>query len=212
MHRWFRFCAFFALMNASLTAIPGGICRANEPNNNVPLAEDMPTPGKHQLRPTPLQIAQHRIERLAKKLEEQKAEIASLKQAAESHAEKSARKIAELEEKLAASHGHVATLEGQLNELKERFEKLIAAAPRALPAHAAPAEKKAPEAVPEPPPSIEGHDGPVHVVKKGDNLISIARKYGTTAAAIMEKNKIKDERKLQIGQTLAIPAPPKAEN
>jgi len=197
MHRWFRFCAFFALMNASITAIPSGSCRANEPNSEVPLAEDMPTPGKHQLKPTPFQIAQHRIERLAKKLEQLQSEVAAVKQAAETQLAERDRKITALEEKLASSQGQITTLEGQIAELQNRLEKLASATP------ARKAEEAPPKAIPVP--TIEGHDGPVHVVRKGENLISIARRYGTTAAAIMEKNQIKDERRLQIGQALAIP-------
>jgi len=201
MHRWFRFCAFFALMNALPTAIPSGSCRANEPASEVPLAEDMPTPGKHQLKPTPFQIAQHRIERLAKKLEQLQAEIAAYKQTAEAQLAERDQKIAGLEEKLAASQAQIATLEGQIAELNSRLERVASTAPSALPVRKG--EEAPPRAIPVP--TIEGHDGPVHVVKKGENLISIARRYGTTAAAIMEKNNIKDERRLQIGQALAIP-------
>lgn len=45
----------------------------------------------------------------------------------------------------------------------------------------------------------------IYVVKKGDNLLSIAKQYGVTAEAIQEANGILDPRRLQIGQELVIP-------
>jgi LysM repeat protein len=61
--------------------------------------------------------------------------------------------------------------------------------PKALPAPAAPAEPA----------------GPVHIVTKGETLTSIARRYKVTVPQLLKVNKIADERKLQIGQTLALP-------
>jgi LysM repeat protein len=43
-----------------------------------------------------------------------------------------------------------------------------------------------------------------HVVKKGDTLTSIARKYSTTVQKIKTKNKLKSDN-LQIGQKLTMP-------
>ncbi len=43
-----------------------------------------------------------------------------------------------------------------------------------------------------------------HTVKSGETLGAIALKYGTSVRAIMEKNSIKDARKLRVGQTLVI--------
>ena len=43
-----------------------------------------------------------------------------------------------------------------------------------------------------------------HVVKSGETLGAIALKYGTSVKAIMEKNSIKDARKLRVGQKLVI--------
>lgn len=53
-------------------------------------------------------------------------------------------------------------------------------------------------------PSAEG-GGLTHVVAKGDTLISIAKHYKVSVADLLKMNKITDERKLQIGQTLIIP-------
>jgi murein DD-endopeptidase MepM/ murein hydrolase activator NlpD len=44
--------------------------------------------------------------------------------------------------------------------------------------------------------------GRIHVVKKGDTLSAIARKYGTTTKALCQKNGIKSTSKLRLGQKL----------
>jgi LysM repeat protein len=48
------------------------------------------------------------------------------------------------------------------------------------------------------------------VVAKGETLTSIARQYKVSVAELLQANKIVDDRKLQIGQTLVIPS--KSEN
>ena len=76
-----------------------------------------------------------------------------------------------------------------------------AAAVPATPARPAPApEPEIPraEAVP---PSIQ------HVVAKGETLTSIAKLYNIPLADLQKLNKITNDRKLQIGQTLNVPAP-----
>ncbi len=45
----------------------------------------------------------------------------------------------------------------------------------------------------------------IYVIKKGDTLIPIARKFGVTVAAIQEANGITDPRRLRIGQEIIIP-------
>ena len=47
--------------------------------------------------------------------------------------------------------------------------------------------------------------GPVHIVTKGETLTAIARHYRITVPDLLKVNKIADVRKLQIGQTLALP-------
>ena len=42
----------------------------------------------------------------------------------------------------------------------------------------------------------------VHVVRKGDTLFSIAKKYGTTVQSLSQKNKLKSKTKLQPGQKI----------
>jgi LysM repeat protein len=66
------------------------------------------------------------------------------------------------------------------------------------PAPAAPKPLPAAEAAP-------SSSGKVHVVAKGDNPYSIAKKFQVTQASLMKANNIDDPRKLQIGQKLVIP-------
>jgi LysM repeat protein len=70
--------------------------------------------------------------------------------------------------------------------------------PKALPVAPAGAQTAA-ESASTPP------TGPVHVVVKGETLTAIARRYKVTIPELMKVNKITDARKLQIGQTLALP-------
>ncbi len=48
--------------------------------------------------------------------------------------------------------------------------------------------------------------GTKHVVAKGETLTSIAKHYNISIADLKNANKIENERKLQIGQILTIPA------
>jgi len=47
--------------------------------------------------------------------------------------------------------------------------------------------------------------GPVHIVTKGETLTAIAKRYKVTVPELLKVNKIADVRKLQIGQTVALP-------
>ncbi|MFO7177587.1 MAG: LysM peptidoglycan-binding domain-containing protein [Pseudomonadota bacterium] len=47
--------------------------------------------------------------------------------------------------------------------------------------------------------------GRVHVVKKGDTLIGIAKRYGVTVEAIARQNGFGNQRAIRIGETLRIP-------
>ena len=64
--------------------------------------------------------------------------------------------------------------------------------PKAIPAEAAETAAATPS-------------GPVHVVTKGETLTAIAKRYKVTVPDLLKVNKIADVRKLQIGQTLALP-------
>lgn len=94
----------------------------------------------------------------------------------------------------------------KLEQLDQRVARLSAAlegrpasAPAAVPAHAA-GEFQVPAEAPE--------DGLArHVIVKGENLTTIAKKHGLTPEELQQANKITDPKKLQIGQTLIIPKP-----
>jgi LysM repeat protein len=75
----------------------------------------------------------------------------------------------------------------------------------ASPAGTAPAPKapKAPKAVAVDEAASPG--GPVHIVTKGETLTAIAKAYKVRVADLLKVNKITDVRKLQIGQSLALP-------
>jgi LysM repeat protein len=55
------------------------------------------------------------------------------------------------------------------------------------------------------PAAPQAESGKVHIVAKGENPFSIAKKYNTTQAALMKANNINDPRTLQIGQKLVLP-------
>jgi LysM repeat protein len=74
--------------------------------------------------------------------------------------------------------------------------------PKSTPPPAASAEIPKAEAVPA---------GPQHTVAKGETLTSIAKHYNITSTDLQKANKVVDDRKLQIGQVLTIPASKTAE-
>ena len=213
MHRWFRFCAGFALMAfvqpAGAQSAPG-------------TAEEIPV-SKHQLKPTPTQIVQHNLELQGKRLQEASAQLESQGKQLEAQA----RQIEELVRLATLQTRQIETLNGDLNRLTSVLmargsENLpppaatpAAPAPVAHPAPAAAEAVKAAEPVATEPETGTAPDGtPTHVVKRGENLIAIARQHGTSVSELLKLNKIEDERKLQIGQTLLLPkpAPPKTES
>jgi LysM repeat protein len=51
----------------------------------------------------------------------------------------------------------------------------------------------------------QGSADKTHVVAKGDNPYSLAKRYNITQVALMKANNIDDPKKLKIGQTLIIP-------
>jgi LysM repeat protein len=73
-----------------------------------------------------------------------------------------------------------------------------------IPAHPE-ADTASPKALPVEPTATAAPAGPVHVVAKGETLTAIAKRYKLTVPDLLKVNKISDVRKLQIGQTLALP-------
>lgn len=56
------------------------------------------------------------------------------------------------------------------------------------------------------PPTAPAVPGPKHTVAKGETLTSIAKRYNIPIPELQKANNIKDDRKLQIGQVLTLPA------
>ena len=123
--------------------------------------------------------------------------------------------VHELRRDLQLQTRKIEVLSQQITELTRIIQTHDAAQPSPVPA---PPSPPAPVAVapatgskpaPEPeipkaeavPPSIQ------HVVEKGETLTSIAKHYNIPLADLQKLNKITNERKLQIGQTLKVPAP-----
>jgi LysM repeat protein len=97
----------------------------------------------------------------------------------------------------------------QVSKLSQNFD----APPKATPAEAPPSPEGAPASTAGASPPAEGAKadaapaGPRHTVAKGETLTSIAKRYNIPVAELQNANGIKDDRKLQIGQVLSIPAP-----
>jgi len=53
--------------------------------------------------------------------------------------------------------------------------------------------------------SSGGGGGSVYVVRRGDNLASIARRYGTTVAALVSANGLRNANVIYVGQRLRVP-------
>ena len=56
------------------------------------------------------------------------------------------------------------------------------------------------------PKSSVADSGKIYVVAKGDNPVTIARKFKVSYDSLLELNHIDDPKKLKIGQKLSIPA------
>jgi len=66
-------------------------------------------------------------------------------------------------------------------------------------------------AVPPEPVVQSGGDPPRHVVRRGETLSMIARRYGVTAREIQKANRISNPNRISKGQTLVIPVPQRPE-
>ena len=92
----------------------------------------------------------------------------------------------------------------QIETLNEDINRLSAALqeqPRSTP----PPSTPRPTATPKPEPTPV--DPFTHVVKRGENLTSIAKQHNTTVEELLKLNGIEDENKLQAGQALQLPKP-----
>ena len=104
----------------------------------------------------------------------------------------------------------IDSLTQQVGKLNQQLETAHPAVTGSAPVHPteAPVAKPTQEVKPQAePPKAEPVTplGQTHVVARGETLTSIAKHYKTSVFDLLKANKIEDDRKLQIGQTLVIP-------
>jgi peptidoglycan endopeptidase LytF len=100
------------------------------------------------------------------------------------------------------SAAKAANAQAQTTESTAKTAPTPAVVAKAPPVKAPPVQEKA-EA--KPAEKTKTSEEKIHVVAKGDNPYSLAKKYNITQAALMKANNIEDPKKLKIGQTLVIP-------
>lgn len=122
--------------------------------------------------------ASAQLQTLAKKIDEQNAKIDTLSQ-----------QILKLEQQLSNTRPGVMIGEGAPTPPPTS----TTATSTSTPAPAAPA------------PAANGNS---HVVARGETLTSIAKAHNVTATDLQKFNRIENDRKLQIGQTIMIPGSP----
>jgi murein DD-endopeptidase MepM/ murein hydrolase activator NlpD len=84
------------------------------------------------------------------------------------------------------------------------FEALVGGAPSVAPAPVKAAPAKAPAKAKAAPKAAPAPAGNTYTVVKGDNLTKIAKAHGTTVAALVKLNGIKDKNLINIGQVLKV--------
>lgn len=121
-----------------------------------------------------------------------------------------AQEVHEMRRDMQLQSRQIETLTQQLAKLTQLLEAREAARVKLEPGSpapivVAPTAQPATEAVPEIPKAEAVAPLPQHVVAKGETLTSIAKTYNITITELQKLNKITNERKLQIGQSLSIP-------
>ena len=197
MHRWFRFCALIALMAFT----QGGL--AQSPSGETSTA---PIP-KHRIKASPSDLVQFHMEAQGKKIDELKAQLDAQTQLINAQT----KLLEELGQRSELQTKQIETLNGDLNRLNATLRSHSnESAPSSTPVRTAEPVVVTPASpVANPSTAASAPGSPAHVVKQGETLISIARQHGITVSELLKVNKIEDERKLQIGQTLLLPPPPK---
>lgn len=94
-------------------------------------------------------------------------------------------------------------LEAQSLEIQEVRKQIQLLHELLVPQQPASSVPSAPESADQPPNT--SLPPTTHAVTKGETLTSIARKHKVSVTELLNANKITDERKLQIGQTLVLP-------
>jgi LysM repeat protein len=121
------------------------------------------------------------------------------------------REIRELRQIVEQQSKQIEALTQHVNKLSEALEHQKLGPPSPA-ANAAPETPTPPAPAPAttPPSSVpdapRAEAVPKHTVAKGETLTSIAKLYNITVSELQKVNKIENDRKLQIGQTLTIPA------
>ena len=106
----------------------------------------------------------------------------------------------------------IETLSAQVARLSARIEGHPDAPPAATERAAPPAADNADFAIPAARAVAPHPPANVHVIVKGESLEKIAKSHGTTVPDLLKINRIKDPKKLQIGQQIVLPPPtPKKE-
>jgi LysM repeat protein len=110
-----------------------------------------------------------------------------------------------LTRKIDEQNAKIDVLSQQIQKLELSLAGLKAVPPAAE--HVSPSPVPTAIAVAEPQHTPAGSN---HVVARGETLTSIAKLHKVTIEDLQKTNHITDDRKLQIGQTLVIPASPSA--
>ena len=118
-----------------------------------------------------------------------------LKSADAGQLEALAKKIDEQNAKIDALSQEILKLEQQVSHIRPGV--MIGESTPSAPTSAAPAES--------PQHTMSGN---THTVTRGETLTSIAKMYKVSVDELQKANNIEDGRKLQAGQTIAIPGPP----
>src|ERR1043166_7882507 len=118
--------------------------------------------------------------------------------------DKSEKMLETLSKKIDEQNAKIDTLSQQILKVEQQISKntrpgvIIGESPAPSPT----ANANAAEA---PKPTVQS--GNSHVVAKGETLTSIAKMHKVTVEELQKFNHIENDRKLQIGQTIMIPAP-----
>jgi LysM repeat protein len=116
--------------------------------------------------------------------------------ASPAHAQGDAAELQALTKKIDEQNTKIDALSQQILKLEHEIGQMTGTP-------VAPAASAATEENSSPAPVAAG--GSTHIVARGETLTSIARQYKVGIAELQKFNHIENDRKLQIGQTLAIP-------
>jgi LysM repeat protein len=114
-----------------------------------------------------------------------------------------AAKLEALAKKIDEQNAKIDTLSQQILKLEKQIASMRQ--PGVIIGEATPSATVAP--APSEAPAHSANGGSSHTVARGETLTSIAKMHGTTISELQKFNHIENPMKLQIGQTIMIPAP-----